>query len=226
MIPHGSRASWYHAAVSVEQLRNVHRAQPFRPFTIHMGDGRAFLVRHPDYLSHSPPGRTVVVYQDDESFSVLDLLLVTELEAQPPPQRGDAAARPSIVVVDGADVGAFGTCMRRINEANRSYLAPFVCVACRRSFKRPRTKGVTHRPCPVCGNPAVRLSRKFKPPRATDDEQWEKVRLLIAHGFFFESIHDDDRALVHYPESLSEAREWVKKWAHKATPAAAPTRRR
>ena len=77
--------------MTVEQLRNVHRAQPFRPFTIHMGDGRAFLVRHPGFLSQSPTGRTVVVHQDDESFSVLDLLLVTELEVHAPPQR-DAAA--------------------------------------------------------------------------------------------------------------------------------------
>lgn len=79
--------------MTVEQLRNVHRAQPFRPFTIHMGDGRAFLVRHPDFLSHSPSGRTVIVHQDDESFSVLDLLLVTELEVHASqPRPGEAAA--------------------------------------------------------------------------------------------------------------------------------------
>lgn len=77
--------------MTVEQLRNVHRAQPFRPFTIHMGDGRAFFVRHPDFLSHSPSGRTVVVHQDYESFSVSDLLLVTELEVHAP-TRGEAAA--------------------------------------------------------------------------------------------------------------------------------------
>lgn len=106
--------------------------------------------------------------------------------------------------------------MRHINEANRNYLAPFVCVDCRRSFKRPWTKGITHRPCPVCGKPAICLSRKFKPPRANDDEQWEKVRLLISRGFVFQSIYDDDHATVRYPESLREAREWVKKWARKA----------
>jgi hypothetical protein len=83
--------------MTVEQLRNIHRAAPFRPFTIHMGDGRAFLVRHPDFLSHSPSGRTVIVHQDDESFSVLDLLLVTELEVHAAPRTaaeppGEAAA--------------------------------------------------------------------------------------------------------------------------------------
>jgi hypothetical protein len=79
--------------MTLEQLRNVHRAARFRPFTIHMGDGRAFLVRHPDFLSHSPSGRTVIVHQDDESFSVLDLLLVTELEVHGPTRpTGEAAA--------------------------------------------------------------------------------------------------------------------------------------
>lgn len=78
--------------MTVEQLRNVHHALPFRPFTIHMGDGRAFFVRHPDFISHSPSGRTLVVHQDDESFSVLDLLLVTELEVHAPDRRPDAAA--------------------------------------------------------------------------------------------------------------------------------------
>ena len=32
--------------MNVEQLANVLHAQPFRPFTIHMGDGRTFLVKH------------------------------------------------------------------------------------------------------------------------------------------------------------------------------------
>jgi len=66
--------------MTIEQLRNVHRAQPFRPFTIHLADGRDVLVPHPDFLSHSPAGRTIIVYHTDDSFSVLDLLLVTELE--------------------------------------------------------------------------------------------------------------------------------------------------
>ena len=66
--------------MTIEQLRNVHRAQPFQPFTIHLADGRKFLVPHPDFLSHSPTGRTIIVHSVDDSFSILDLLLVTELE--------------------------------------------------------------------------------------------------------------------------------------------------
>jgi len=79
--------------MTVEQLRNTHRATPFRPFTIRMADGRSFYIAHPDFLSHSPSGRTIIVYQQDENFSILDLLLVTELEvhAQGRPASGEAA---------------------------------------------------------------------------------------------------------------------------------------
>ena len=54
--------------------------QPFRPFTIRMADGRAFDVGHRDFVAMSPTGRTVIVYQDNDNFSVLDLLLMSELQ--------------------------------------------------------------------------------------------------------------------------------------------------
>lgn len=79
--------------MTVEQLHTAHRASPFRPFTIRLADGRSFLVRHPDFLSRSPSGRTIIVHQDDDSYSVLDLLLVTELEFHATAKSlGDAAA--------------------------------------------------------------------------------------------------------------------------------------
>jgi hypothetical protein len=77
--------------MTVEQLKDVIHAQPFRPFTIHMGDGRAFFVKHQDFISRSPSGRTIIVYGPDDSFSILDLLLVTELEVHPPENPGAAA---------------------------------------------------------------------------------------------------------------------------------------
>ena len=39
-----------------------------------------FTVPHPDFLSMSPTGRTVIVYQENDDFSILDLLLMTEIE--------------------------------------------------------------------------------------------------------------------------------------------------
>jgi hypothetical protein len=79
-VPRRGDAIEYNLLMTVEQLNNVHHARPFRRFTIHMGDGRAFVVKHPDFISRSPSGRTVIVHGDDDSFSILDLLLVTELQ--------------------------------------------------------------------------------------------------------------------------------------------------
>jgi hypothetical protein len=56
------------------------RQQPFRPFAIRMTDDRAFKVAHRDFVALSPAGRTVFVYESEEAFSVLDLLLMSELK--------------------------------------------------------------------------------------------------------------------------------------------------
>jgi hypothetical protein len=68
--------------MTIEQLRAVYQARPFRPFTLHLADGEQLHVPHTDFLSHSPNGRTLVVYAEDDSFSIVDLLLVTRLEVQ------------------------------------------------------------------------------------------------------------------------------------------------
>ena len=65
--------------MTIEQLRKLHQARPFRPFTIHLADSRSVYVSHNEFLAHSPSGRTMVVYQPDESSEIIDLLLVTSL---------------------------------------------------------------------------------------------------------------------------------------------------
>ena len=66
--------------MTVEQLRQVWKSDPFRGFIIHLADGRQIAVNHRDFLMPSPSGRTIIVYQPDDSFNVIDLLLVTNLE--------------------------------------------------------------------------------------------------------------------------------------------------
>ena len=66
--------------MTTEQFREMLHQQPFRPFMIHMVDGRTFEVAHPDFVALSHSGRTVIVYQPDDNFSVLDLLLMSELQ--------------------------------------------------------------------------------------------------------------------------------------------------
>lgn len=68
--------------MTIEQLKQVYKAEPFRPFLIHTADGRMITVKHREFLATSPSGRTIIVYQPDESFEIIDLLLVTSLEVK------------------------------------------------------------------------------------------------------------------------------------------------
>ena len=67
----------------IEQVRNMYQAVPFKPFVLHLADGRNVPVVHHDFIIASPSGRTVIVYQPDESFNIIDLHLVTDLELKP-----------------------------------------------------------------------------------------------------------------------------------------------
>ena len=98
------------------------------------------------------------------------------------------------------------------------YSAQFACLGCRKSFKRavsnhrPEDPWPDHLPCPDCGRPALNFGRKFKPPKRSDIQQWRKVRLLAEYGFWFQSVG------VPYPESLSEAEEFVATYADLGRP--------
>ena len=66
--------------MTIEQVRQVYNAAPFRPFIIHLADGRQIPVKHREFMALSPSGRTIVVYQADDTSNIIDLLLVTDLE--------------------------------------------------------------------------------------------------------------------------------------------------
>ena len=66
--------------MTAQEFRSVFNAVPFRPFTVHLADGRAVAVPHQEYALLSPTGRTLIVYQDDDSFQILDLMLATGVE--------------------------------------------------------------------------------------------------------------------------------------------------
>lgn len=66
--------------MTIERIRGLYDAEPFRPFIIHLADGRKLSVAHKEFLATAPSGRTVVVFQPDDSCNIVDLLLVTDLE--------------------------------------------------------------------------------------------------------------------------------------------------
>ena len=69
--------------MTIEQLRTAYEAQPFQPFTLHLADGRQVPVQHREFIAPAPSGRTVIIYQPDDSWNVIHLLLVTSLEFKP-----------------------------------------------------------------------------------------------------------------------------------------------
>ncbi|MCE9548190.1 MAG: hypothetical protein K8T25_22180 [Planctomycetia bacterium] len=69
--------------MTIEQLKVVYDAVPFKPFVLHLADGREIPVRHRDFIMSAPSGRTIVVYQPDDTCNIIDLLLVTDLEFKP-----------------------------------------------------------------------------------------------------------------------------------------------
>lgn len=74
--------------MTIEQVRRRYEAQPFRPFTFHLADGRDIPLLHREFMASAPSGRTVIVYQPDDSFDLIDLMLVTDLHVTfpaPPP---------------------------------------------------------------------------------------------------------------------------------------------
>jgi hypothetical protein len=65
--------------MTVDQLDAVHKAQPFRPFTLHLADGTEHRVTHPELMWRTPSGRTIVISLGGEKIAIIDLLLVTKI---------------------------------------------------------------------------------------------------------------------------------------------------
>lgn len=72
-------------------IRQVLHQQPFQPFILHLADGRAFEVPHTDFISLSRNGRRVIVEQEDNSFEIIDVLLINSVEVKSSAQAAQAA---------------------------------------------------------------------------------------------------------------------------------------
>jgi hypothetical protein len=69
--------------MTIQQLKAAYDAQPFRPFVIHLADGREIAVKSREFIMSVPSGRTIVVAQPDDTLNIIDLLLITDLEVSP-----------------------------------------------------------------------------------------------------------------------------------------------
>jgi hypothetical protein len=76
--------------MTIEQLKDAYEVKPFRPFVIHLADGRQVPVKSREFIMTVPSGRTIFVAQPDDRVNIIDLLLVTDLELMP---RGNATPK-------------------------------------------------------------------------------------------------------------------------------------
>jgi hypothetical protein len=104
------------------------------------------------------------------------------------------------------------------SKSKQRYLFPFVCFACRKTFRKPHS--VPPRLCPQCVQPMTMLGRKFHSPKASDLAQWKKVRMLVEHGFFFQSVYraapEGGKRVAPYLSSLSEVASFVLEFSDQA----------
>jgi hypothetical protein len=84
---------------TLNQLQQVLHAQPFVPFAVRMGEGRTYIVKHPDFLAIPPGGRVreVVLYTEgptpeEPRLHHIDLSLVLEFIAPAPAETVPAQA--------------------------------------------------------------------------------------------------------------------------------------
>ena len=75
-----------------QEIKKHITAHPFRPFYLHVSDGRRIPVVGRDFALVSPTGRLVDVYQPDDAHDILDVFLITGVSFDPPPP---APADPS-----------------------------------------------------------------------------------------------------------------------------------
>lgn len=71
----------------VQDIRQARGAEPFRPFTLHLADGREFQIDHPEFILVSRSERTIVLDDVAGNIEIIDPLLVTSLSI-PSGQRG------------------------------------------------------------------------------------------------------------------------------------------
>ncbi len=67
--------------MNLDGLRTALRRTPFQPFAMKLADGRSVPVKHPDFVAVGP--RIVVVVDEDDSWSIIEPLLIVSLDKLP-----------------------------------------------------------------------------------------------------------------------------------------------
>jgi hypothetical protein len=66
--------------MTVDELREALKAQPFQAFTPRTLGGSSLPVNHPEMVALSPGGRTIAVFSTrDNAFEIVDTLMIESL---------------------------------------------------------------------------------------------------------------------------------------------------
>jgi hypothetical protein len=68
--------------MSPDAVKKFMHAVPWQPFTLCLADGRKIHVPHPDFISITRSGRTVIVTSTEEEFEVIDVFLILSAKAK------------------------------------------------------------------------------------------------------------------------------------------------
>lgn len=98
-----------------------------------------------------------------------------------------------------------------------------VCFNCRKAFsiyKNPSDE--INLTCPECGGLTTLINHKFRPPMSSDIKKRKVAEYLRNSGCFFhhvyEKVEDGGYVVVSYPETMTEAVEFVRKYKHNTSP--------
>ena len=59
-----------------DEIKELMQAEPFRPVRIVLGNQQSFVVAHTDYLMISPDRQTVVLYDKQGHFKIINALQI------------------------------------------------------------------------------------------------------------------------------------------------------
>ena len=62
-----------------DPIRSAHKLRPFQPFTIVTASGESYHVPHPEMMSQSPKGNTVIVMPKGDEVVMIDVASITEI---------------------------------------------------------------------------------------------------------------------------------------------------
>jgi hypothetical protein len=77
--------------MDIAGVRELLHRQPFEPFVIRLADGRTLYVPHRDFVALTP--RRVIVGAEDDSWSIVEPLMIVSLDSMPTKSKGENGAR-------------------------------------------------------------------------------------------------------------------------------------